>query len=40
MLSDVLVKPKPGVIKFVGPINESFHETHFIRVRGKAKIAQ
>ena len=36
-LSDVLAKPQPGVINLVGPINESFNETHFIRVRGKAK---
>ena len=36
--SDVLVKPKLGVINLIGFINESPTETHFVRVRGEAEM--
>ena len=32
------MKPQPGVINLVGPINESLNETHFVRVWGEAEI--
>ena len=36
--SDVLVKPKLGVINLIGFINEGLNETHFVRVRGEAEM--
>ena len=37
-LSNFLVKPKPGVINLVGPVNESLNEIYLVRVRGEVEI--